>query len=188
MILLVGLGNPGPRYEATRHNIGFVVAGEVASGGVSWSERFRGQFGLLRVGEERVGVLRPQTYMNRSGESVRAACEFYKISRPDVLVIHDELDVPFGDVRLKLGGGEAGHNGLRSVSQHLGGKDYHRLRIGIGRPPPDFSGGVADFVLQAFAPAEAGLLEDIRHRGAKAAEQFISLGSQAAMNEVNRRT
>ncbi len=187
MILVVGLGNPGARYASTRHNIGFAVADQLAGATVSWSERFKGFFCLAGVGDQRVGILKPQTYMNRSGESVRPACDFYKVLREDVLVIHDELDVPFGDVRLKHGGGEAGHNGLRSVTQHLGGRDYYRLRIGIGRPPPDFSGSVADFVLQAFAPAEAGEIEDLARRGAQAARLFVERGPQAAMNEVNRK-
>lgn len=187
MFLVVGLGNPGERYAATRHNVGFMVVDELAREAEPWVQRFRGSFSLLRVGAERVGLLKPQTYMNLSGESVRPAIDFYKISAERVLVAHDELDLEFGGVRLKFGGGEAGHRGLRSLSQNLGTRDYHRLRIGIGRPPGDFAGSPADFVLQAFAPAEAGQLDDLVQRSANAARLWIERGAEAAMNEVNRK-
>lgn len=154
-------------------------------GGSNWSARFHGQF--VSATPWGVALLKPETFMNRSGQSVRAAVDFYKLSTGDVLVVHDELDVPFGELRFKLGGGEAGHNGLRSITQHLDGKDYYRLRIGIGRPPAEFSGTIADFVLHAFAATEAEQLPDVIHRSKEAIRLFAELGPQAAMNEVNKR-
>jgi PTH1 family peptidyl-tRNA hydrolase len=186
VFLIVGLGNPGTRYASTRHNIGFAVVDDVARD-TDWTNRFDGAYAALLLGSERVGLLRPQTFMNRSGRSVSAAIDFFKIPRENVLIVHDELDLRFGEVRLKRGGGEAGHNGLRSVSQFLGSKDYHRLRIGIGRPADDFRGDIADYVLQAFALDQVEAVPDLVQRGADAARLFIERGPEAAMNEINRK-
>jgi len=157
-MLVVGLGNPGDRYVGSPHNVGFRVLDELAQhvGQVAWSPRFRGKFALARVGEEKLGLLEPQTYMNRSGESVREALSFFKLERDRALVVHDELDLPLGSVKLKRGGGEAGHNGLRSVTQELGTQDYCRLRVGVGRPA---NGAVADFLLSPLSAAESTELD-----------------------------
>jgi PTH1 family peptidyl-tRNA hydrolase len=189
MQLVVGLGNPGARYQATRHNIGFVVLDRLAErhGGV-WREQFDGRSCDLRVGAHRVLLLQPLTFMNRSGTSVRKAASFFKIPPEEVIVVHDEVDLPLADVRLKVGGGEAGHNGLRSVSQHLGTQGYARLRCGVGRPAPEFSGEVADYVLQAFAPAEAAAVDTLVSDAVRALELALELGLQPAMNQVNRRS
>lgn len=189
MQLVVGLGNPGARYQATRHNIGFVVLEHLAGrhGGV-WREQFDGRSCDLRVGASRVLLLQPLTFMNRSGTSVRKAASFFKIPPEEVLVVHDEVDLPLADVRLKVGGGEAGHNGLRSVSQHLGTQGYARLRCGVGRPGPEFSGEVADYVLQAFAPAEAAAVDTLVSDAVRALELALEIGLQPAMNQVNRRS
>ncbi len=187
MHLVVGLGNPGPRYAQTRHNAGFMVLSGLAPADAVWQQKFKARFCAAKLGVRSVGLLEPQTFMNRSGESVRAAFDFYKLDLPALLVVHDELDLPFGQIRLKLGGGEAGHNGLRSISQLMGSKDYHRLRIGVGRPPRDFPGSPADFVLQAFAPDEQSGLVDLIDRGVNAVRSFVEQGSQAAMNEINRK-
>jgi PTH1 family peptidyl-tRNA hydrolase len=186
VLLLVGLGNPGARYAATRHNIGFGVVDALAPAG-SWKERFSGYFATLEVGQAKLGLLKPLTFMNESGRSVRAACDFYRILPKDVVVVHDELDIHFGEVRLKVGGGEAGHNGLRSISSHLGTKDYVRLRVGIGKPPSHFKGRGADFVLQAFAAEEVPLLGQVIDRATQAALLMVQSGIAAAMNEVNRK-
>jgi len=188
--LVVGLGNPGSRYEGTRHNVGFAVVDHLGSGADPFSTRFHGLFSTFRVagsGDGKVALLKPQTFMNRSGQSVRAAMDFYKVSIDDLLVIHDELDLPLGTVRLKQGGGEAGHNGLRSISQHVGGQGYARLRVGIGRPPPDFRGGVADFVLQAFPPEASGDLTSVIEQSARVVHSLATDPIQAVMNEVNRK-
>jgi peptidyl-tRNA hydrolase, PTH1 family len=193
VFLLVGLGNPGARYASTRHNIGFGVADRLANG-AGFKERFSGLYAALDglasnsvAGGERLGLLKPLTFMNESGRSVRAACDFFRIEPVNVIVAHDELDLEFGEVRLKRGGGEAGHNGLRSISSHLGTRDYVRLRIGIGRPPGEFKGRGADFVLQAFAQSEVSDLGSVLDRAALAAQLVVQRGTDAAMNEVNRK-
>lgn len=185
--MIVGLGNPGPRYADTRHNIGFRVVDALAPG-LGFREKFHGQFALGLVAGCRVGLLKPQTFMNVSGRSVRAAVDFYRVAVDSVLVVHDELDLPLGEVRLKVGGGEAGHNGLKSVTSSLGNKDYVRVRVGIGRPPGEFRGSVADFVLQGFAPDEAVHVPEIVKRAVEAIEQVLTAGLAAAMNQVNRRS
>jgi len=188
VILVVGLGNPGKRYADTRHNVGFSVADRLAErGSASFREKFSGRFAEMDLEGHRIGVLEPQTYMNESGRSVGAAVTFYKIDVADVLVVHDELDLPFGCLRLKKGGGEAGNNGLRSISQHLGSKEYVRLRFGIGKPPPGFRGDGADFVLQAFAPAERAELGDLVEQASNAVALFVGKGLDHAMNVTNRR-
>ena len=137
MILLVGLGNPGPRYADTRHNIGAAIVEEWArsQGNLGWREKFSARYCLMGEGEKRVVALLPQTYMNRSGQSVRAAADFYKISPQSVVVVHDELDLPAYKLRLKRGGGEAGNNGLRSISSHLGSPSLHAF-TGRNRTTP----------------------------------------------------
>lgn len=186
MFLIVGLGNPGARYEDTRHNVGFMAV-EAFAGAAVWTERFKGHVAQLGQGDDRVFVLKPATFMNRSGQSVRAALDFYKIEVGNLLVLHDELDLPWLQVRLKFGGGEAGHNGLRSISESLGSRDYHRLRLGIGRPPPEFRGDGADFVLQAFPPVQKAELPDLISSSVSAIKLFTERGSAAAMNEINRK-
>lgn len=186
--LIIGLGNPGPKYERTRHNIGFLVVQELARrSGAGFRERFKGRFADASVEHCPVGLLMPNTFMNLSGESVRPACDFYRVPPDRLLVVHDELDVPFGEVRLKFGGGEAGHRGLRSISQVLGTQDYLRLRMGIGRPPPDFKGQVADFVLQGFSALESAELEGLITHGLGAIERVVHSGVSAAMNQTNQK-
>ncbi|RYZ06522.1 MAG: aminoacyl-tRNA hydrolase [Myxococcales bacterium] len=194
MLLIAGLGNPGPRYQATRHNIGFRLVDELARQcGVpasAFRERFHGEIASARLGGaggEELLLLRPHTFMNESGRSVQAACTFYKINPSQQLIVaHDELDLPFTDVRLKKGGGDGGNRGVRSVSGHLG-PDYVRIRLGIGRPPPDFRGDPADFVLQAFASTEQAGVDQMLTRGAEAVSLVTSLGLEKAMNRINQR-
>lgn len=189
MILVAGLGNPGKRYADTRHNIGVHVVERVVerAGGAPWRKKFSGHITEIEIERERVLALMPATYMNESGKSVAAAASFYKVSAKDVVVVHDELDLPFGAIKLKIGGGEAGHNGLKSVTERLGTRDYVRLRVGVGKPPVGFSGTGADYVLQAFAPAERAKVGDIVDQAADAVALFVGRGLEQAMNVTNRR-
>ncbi len=190
MLLIAGLGNPGPRYQATRHNVGFRVIDELARQcGVpasAFKDRFNGELASARLGGQELLLLRPQTFMNESGRSVQAACTFYKIKPSELIVAHDELDLPFADVRLKQGGGDGGNRGIRSISGAIG-SEYVRIRLGIGRPPPDFRGDVADFVLQAFPSAELATVEQMVARATEAVSLVTSVGLEKAMNRINQR-
>ncbi|MBX3129425.1 MAG: aminoacyl-tRNA hydrolase [Polyangiaceae bacterium] len=189
MILAVGLGNPGPRYEWTRHNVGAWAArrAAAAAGAGPFRARFSGLLAEGRIGDEPVAYLLPQTFMNASGQSVREAVEVLGVDVGQLVVLHDELDLPAGVVRLKQGGGEAGHRGLRSVSEQLGTRDYVRVRIGIGRPDPAFEGDVADFVLEAVPSAERARLLVSADRAAEAVSSIALSGVASAMNEINQR-
>lgn len=188
MILVVGLGNPGPRYAETRHNVGAMVVERAVerAGGGPWREKFSARVAPFSCDGSPLLALLPQTYMNESGRSVQPCAAFYKVEPGSVVVVHDELDLPLGELRLKQGGGDAGHRGLGSVTRHLG-PDYVRLRVGIGRPPPEFRGDVADFVLQAFAPHERATLEEVLARSVEAISLLVGRGLPAAMNVINQR-
>ncbi|EYF04235.1 aminoacyl-tRNA hydrolase [Chondromyces apiculatus] len=189
MHLVVGLGNPGKEYASHRHNIGFMaidaLAEEMRSG--AFQDGFSGQFSRMETAGEKAILLKPATYMNESGRSVQAAMAFFKIQPEGLLVIHDELDLPFGDVRLKMGGGHAGHNGLRSIMTHLGNGEFCRVRMGIGRPPADFRGKVADYVLSGFNEAERGALPACVRLATQGVLDVIARGAEAAMNIHNTR-
>jgi PTH1 family peptidyl-tRNA hydrolase len=188
VILVVGLGNPGPRYAHTRHNAGFMLIDAFASGRVAaFQPRFAGDYAELQLGAERLGLLKPGTFMNESGRSVRAASAFFQLTPEAILVVHDELDLAFGELRFKVGGGDGGHRGLRSISAELASPAYTRLRLGIGRPTPDFAGSVADFVLQAFALEERTELASVLGRASEAVELVVSDGLSRAMNRTNQR-
>jgi PTH1 family peptidyl-tRNA hydrolase len=188
VILVVGLGNPGPRYHATRHNVGWAVIDRLAAraGDPAFSSKFRGQFAKAELSGKPLGLLKPETYMNESGKSVQPAVQFFKLQPSAVLLIHDELDLAFGDVRLKQGGGDAGNRGVRSVTESIG-PDTVRLRIGIGKPPPEFRGDTADFVLQGFAQTERTELDSVLDRAADAVVLVATQGISAAMNATNQR-
>jgi PTH1 family peptidyl-tRNA hydrolase len=183
--LVVGLGNPGRQYEGNRHNVGFMAVDELRQQGslVDYREKWSGVFAK---GDD-VAILKPMTFMNLSGESVQPAAAFLKVEPPQIVVVHDELDLPFGDVRLKLGGGHAGHNGLRSIIQRLGTPDFVRVRVGIGRPPLDFRGEVAAYVLSDFDASERAELPDVVARAVAATKRVLAEGTSAAMNAVNPR-
>jgi PTH1 family peptidyl-tRNA hydrolase len=190
--LVVGLGNPGSRYEETRHNVGFKAL-DALRGGLGlpdYREKFSGAFtrgdAAGRAGS--VALLKPMTFMNVSGSSVQPAMAFLKVDPPDVIVMHDELDLEFGDVRLKVGGGHAGHNGLRSIIERVASPDFVRVRIGVGRPPAGFRGDVADYVLSGWSPPERVELPAIVARAVDAVELVLSSGLQAAMNRVNTKS
>jgi peptidyl-tRNA hydrolase, PTH1 family len=192
VILIVGLGNPGSHYALTRHNVGFsavdaFIAPRAGEGVAVFRPRFEGQYAELEVGGVPVALLKPETFMNASGVSVRAASSYLQIAPEAVLAIHDELDIPFGELRLKFGGGDAGHRGLRSISAHLQSPAYGRLRVGIGRPPPNFQGDIADFVLQAFALEERSELPSVLARASQVVQAVISDGLAETMNRTTQR-
>ncbi|MCA9528842.1 MAG: aminoacyl-tRNA hydrolase [Myxococcales bacterium] len=181
MYLIVGLGNPGPKYAGNRHNVGFMVAERLAArwGAPAFRAKLKGVFTKARFAGEDAVLLCPQTYMNLSGESVQAAMRFFKVPGERLVCIHDELDLPFGTLRVKVGGGTAGHNGLRSIVQHLGDGDFVRLRFGIDRPR---SGQVVGYVLSDFDTSERAELPDLLERGCDMVESVVRDGPRAAMN------
>jgi PTH1 family peptidyl-tRNA hydrolase len=189
--LVVGLGNPGKKYERTRHNVGFMVAERLVRSHAlpDFKEKFGGVWtkGELTHGGKRspVALLLPQTFMNLSGESVQPAAAFLHVEPSNIIVIHDEIDLPWQDVRLKVGGGHAGHNGLRSIIQRLGTPEFVRVRVGVGRPPPGFRGDVADYVLHDFDASERAELPAILERACVAVEKILVGGIQSAMNTTN---
>ena len=188
MRLLVGLGNLGPKYERTRHNIGFRVV-EDAARKLSVpldTTRWNAVLGQGRSGGGPVAVLLPQTYMNASGESVGHAARFWKVEGESLVVVHDDMDLEFGRVQVKVGGGDGGHNGLKSLRQHLGAADYTRVRFGVGRPPPAFDG--ADWVLAKFSSAEEEQLKELVPQAAEAAVAALLEGPLLAMNRYNKRS
>jgi len=185
--LLVGLGNPGPEYARTRHNVGFLVADEVArmAGAGFTLKKFGAEIAAAAAGGERFWIVKPQTYMNHSGEAVGAAMRFWKLDVTDLVVVHDDLELDSFRVQVKVGGGHAGHNGLKSVNAHVGSPDYARVRVGVGRPPPQVD--AADWVLGRFSRSEDREVVDVVERGAAAARAVVVDGAAKAMNEFNRR-
>ena len=185
-LLVIGLGNPGPQYAKTRHNIGFMVADLLADRlGATFKvhKRSGAEIVTSTVGQRQVVLAKPRTYMNESGRHVGPLAKFYSVPPADVIVIHDELDIDFGRIRLKLGGGEGGHNGLRSVVNALGTKDFQRVRIGIGRPPGRKD--PAAFVLEVFTAAERKEVPAICEQAADATELLIETGLESAQNLVH---
>lgn len=184
--LVVGLGNPGPEYERTRHNVGFLVADVLA-------ERVGGRFAVhkksgadllqARLDGRQILIAKPRAYMNLSGRPVAALAKFFSVPVDQVIVVHDELDLPFGTIKLKQGGGEGGHNGLRSISQALTTKDYLRTRIGIGRPPGRQD--PADYVLKPFAAPERKEVPVIVEQAADAVELLLKVGLETAQNQLH---
>ncbi|MGF7121314.1 MULTISPECIES: aminoacyl-tRNA hydrolase [unclassified Rhodococcus (in: high G+C Gram-positive bacteria)] len=184
--LVVGLGNPGPQYEKTRHNIGFMVADLLAgrvSGKFSAHKRSGAEIVQTRIAGRQVILAKPRSYMNLSGGAVSGLARFFSVEPENIVVVHDELDLDFGTIRLKLGGGEGGHNGLRSISNSLGTKDYLRTRVGIGRPPGRQD--PADYVLKPFSSVERKELDLVCEEAADAAELVLQLGLEAAQNRLH---
>jgi peptidyl-tRNA hydrolase, PTH1 family len=185
--LVVGLGNPGKKYAHNRHNVGFMAVERLRDerGLPDWREKFSGVFTRGAAFGDDLMMLKPMTFMNVSGDSVQPAAAFVKVDPAHVVVLHDELDLPFGDVRLKVSGGHAGHNGLRSIIQRLGTPDFVRVRIGIGRPPAGFRGEVADYVLSDFDATERAELPDVLARAVAAVAAVVEQGPALAQNAVN---
>ena len=179
MQIFVGLGNPGAKYAQNRHNIGFMALDEIANahGFGPWKSRFQGLVSEGRFGSDKVVLIKPETFMNLSGQSVGEAMRFYKLTPDDITVFHDELDLAPGKCRAKLGGGHAGHNGLRSIHAHIG-PEYHRIRLGIGHP--GHKDAVARYVLNDFAKAEAGWLDDLL-RGIADGAPALAKATQGAL-------
>src|SRR5215210_8887247 len=178
-LLVAGLGNPGRRYERTRHNVGWMVVDELARRhGASWRGKFSGRLAEARLDGSRVALLKPETYMNESGRSVGAALRFFKLPPERLLVVHDEGDLDLGRLQARLGGGLAGHNGLRSVAGQLGTPEFLRLRVGVGRPERGDRRPLADYVLSDFAPEDDA--EAIVQRAADAVEVVLRDGLEEA--------
>ena len=185
-LLVVGLGNPGPQYAKTRHNLGFMVADLLAARmGATFKvhKRSGAEVATGRLAHRPVVLAKPRTYMNESGRQVGPLAKFYSVTPADVIVIHDELDIDFGQIRLKQGGGEGGHNGLRSLVNALGTKDFHRVRIGIGRPPGRKD--PAAFVLENFSATERPQVPTICEMAADATELLVEVGLEPAQNQVH---
>ncbi|HEX4381710.1 MAG TPA: aminoacyl-tRNA hydrolase [Myxococcales bacterium] len=183
MRLLVGLGNPGAKYERTRHNIGFRIA-EVAARklGVALGEtRWNAVLGQAA----QTAVLLPQSFMNLSGEPTGQAARFWKVPPGEIVIVHDDMDLELGRIQVKQGGGDGGHNGLRSLKQHLGTPEFVRVRFGVGRPPPQWEG--ADWVLGKFSAEEEDVLRELIPQAAEAAVTAVQQGALLAMNKHNRR-
>jgi PTH1 family peptidyl-tRNA hydrolase len=183
-LLVAGLGNPGREYEGTRHNIGWRVADELARRhGGSFRSKFSGQLAEVRAREQKLALLKPETYMNESGRSIAAAARFFKVEPGSLLVVHDDVDLEPGRFQVRLGGGLAGHNGLRSIAQALRTNDFLRLRIGVGRPGRGDRRSVSDYVLSNF---EAGTdVDELVARAADAVEAIASEGLEETQRRYN---
>ena len=187
MKLLVGLGNPGPDYARTRHNVGFLVAEEVARqlGAGFTLRKFAAEIAETALGGDRLWIMKPQTYMNHSGESVGPAMRYWKLAPENLVVVHDDLELEPFRVQVKVGGGYGGHNGLKSLNAHVGTPDYPRVRVGVGRPPPQVD--PADWVLGKFNKGDDRELSACLDEAAAAARAVVEDGAVKAMNEFNRR-
>ena len=187
MKLIVGLGNPGSEYVATRHNIGFSVAMSLAERNRIALKRkgYSGFFGVGRVTDTEATILLPQTFMNRSGASVSSACKSLGIKPGDLVVVHDDIDLDYGCLRIKVGGGHGGHNGIGSIAEVMGQSDFIRLRVGIGRPEGGID--VSRYVLGVFSPSERKVLPDFVEYACVACEVLLTQGVDEAMNQFNNK-
>lgn len=186
-LLIVGLGNPGKEYANNRHNVGFHCLDRLAGAyGLSFDRRrHKAEVAIGEIAGRKVVLLKPQTFVNQSGEAVRAAASFYRIAPGDILAIYDDLDLPQGTIRLRPRGGSGGHNGVKSLIEQLGTEDFARIRVGIGRPPGRME--PRDYVLQDFSAEEWEVMEEVYGRVVKAVETFIRHGIAEAMNRFNVR-
>jgi PTH1 family peptidyl-tRNA hydrolase len=183
-LLVAGLGNPGREHASDRHNAGWMVVDELARRhGGSFRSKFSGRLAEIRLGESRIALLEPETYMNESGRSISAGARFFKVDPVDVLVVHDDVDLEVGRMQARLGGGLAGHNGLRSIAQALGTQEFLRLRIGVGRPGRGDRRPVADYVLSPFSPEDD--VDAIVASAADAVESLISEGLAVTQQQFN---
>lgn len=185
-LLVVGLGNPGRGHAGDRHNIGFMVVDELARRtNTTFRKKFSGHVGDARLGSSRIALLKPETFMNESGRSVQPAVAFYKVPLDSVIVVHDEVDLDHGRLQVRLGGGLAGHNGLRSIAARLKSPDFLRLRVGVGRPGRGDPRDVADFVLAPFAPEDDA--RELVRRAADAVESLLESGLEATQQRFNEK-
>jgi PTH1 family peptidyl-tRNA hydrolase len=185
--LIAGLGNPGVHYQRTRHNAGFLVVDRLAEINhiLISHKRFKSLYGSGSIAPQKVVLLKPATYMNRSGEAVSQALHFFNIGIEDLIVVHDDLDLPFGKLRFKKKGGDGGHQGIRSIIDSTGGDEFLRLKVGIGRPPEGRD--PADYVLDCFNSAEQKSLEEVLSLAAESIETVVSKGIETAMNRLQRK-
>jgi peptidyl-tRNA hydrolase, PTH1 family len=185
-LLVAGLGNPGREHAGNRHNVGWMVVDELARRhGGSWRSKFNGQLAEVRIDGHKVALLKPETYMNDSGRPIQAAAKFFKVDPDAVLVVHDEGDFELGRLQARIGGGLAGHNGLRSIAQQLGTPEFMRLRVGVGRPERGDPRPLADFVLSDFRPEDDR--DAIVRSAADAVETLDAEGLEAAQRAINTR-
>lgn len=183
-LLVVGLGNPGREYAHNRHNVGWMIVDELArKHGGSWKSKFSGQLAEIRIDGHRVALLKPETYMNASGGPVSAAARYFKVEPESVLVVHDEGDFDLGRLQARKGGGLGGHNGLRSIAQHLKTQDFLRLRVGVGRPERGDPRPLADYLLSDFEPSDDA--EAIVARAADAVETLDAAGLEQTQQQFN---
>jgi PTH1 family peptidyl-tRNA hydrolase len=183
-LLVAGLGNPGPRYERDRHNVGWMVVDELARRrDASFKSKFSGRVGETRIDDRRLALLKPETYMNESGRSISAAARYYKVAPEDVLVVHDDVDLELGRLQARAGGGLGGHNGLRSIAQALGTSEFLRLRIGVGRPGRGDHRDVAAYVLAPFELHEDR--DGIVSHAADAVEALVVDGIEETQRRFN---
>jgi PTH1 family peptidyl-tRNA hydrolase len=183
--LIVGLGNPGSKYHHTRHNIGWDVFEELSfARDLKWSDKFKGQYAVYNNGGDKIYFLKPQTFMNLSGESLQPMMAFFKISIENILVVHDELDLPFGTLAFKNGGGLAGHNGLKSITALLGSQEFKRVRLGIGRP---VHGDVSNWVLSGYTGEDKDFFEPFLKGAALALEEYIKIGFDKAATVYSKK-
>lgn len=187
MFLVLGLGNPGRKYERTRHNVGFLVADRLAerAGARCDKPQLGALIAKVRFGDHEAVLAQPQSFMNLSGQPAVSLRGYYKVETADVIVVHDEVDIPFGQVRIKRGGGHGGHNGLRDIQARFGDGGFVRVRVGVSRPPPGWD--TADYVLATWTKAEADELDAIVDRAADTVEAIIRHGVIEAMNRFNVR-
>jgi PTH1 family peptidyl-tRNA hydrolase len=183
MKVVVGLGNPGRNYEGTRHNVGYAVIDSLAAGPRSgrFQSRFQAQIAELTEDAEKVLLVKPETFMNLSGRSVRQVMDFYQLPLTELLVVCDDINLPLGKLRVRAKGTHGGHNGLRNIQEHLGSTEYARLRIGVDAPQDD----AVDHVLGRFRPGERAVIEDAVHQAAQAVIVWVTRGTQACMNQYN---
>jgi PTH1 family peptidyl-tRNA hydrolase len=186
MYIIAGLGNPGKDYETTRHNAGFMTIDRLADqlGCEVTTRKFQGLTGSGFIGGEKVILLKPQTFMNASGESIRAAADFYKLEPDHILVIYDDISLDVGSIRVRVKGSAGGHNGMKSIIAHLGTENFPRIRVGIGEKPERMD--LADYVLGHFSKEEMENLQKATHMAAEAAEILITQDAQTAMNRFNK--
>ncbi|MBP9674506.1 MAG: aminoacyl-tRNA hydrolase [Bacteriovoracaceae bacterium] len=183
--LIVALGNPGAEYEKTRHNAGFMVLDQlIKEKNIKLEKKFKGEYGTFEFMGRKIFLLKPQTFMNCSGESVREIMQFFKIPLNAILVLHDELDIPFGHIMFKKGGGLAGHNGLKSIAQELSSQDFARMRIGISRPPQGWAGS---WVLDPFSKEEKEFLSLFMQRSQEALLLALQQGLQKVSGLYNKK-
>lgn len=186
MKLIFGLGNPGTKYQSTKHNIGFTIVDEIAKSlGITFNQtKFKSLYAEGRIGSEKIILVKPQNFINLSGESVQAWADFYKLSSTDLLIIYDDMDLSVGKIRLRLKGGSGGHNGIKSIIKHLGKKEFNRIRVGIGRPYPQQT--VISHVLSPFSKDNQTELEEAIYNSVDAVKYWAQAHTfQETMNEYN---